>query len=175
MSVHDDVIKGKHSRGLLCGELTGHWRGDLVFSLICAWTNNCARNEDAGDLRCHHAHYNVFVMLISFNVNVILAAASRPRIHKASPKKYSHNVRFVVFVVVWFGSWLWCNVRYPSQTHLYIKSHLNASEATFKNVGKGAMLIHYELQSNYNNNSTAHDTTVRTVSMVIFKYHVKLH
>ena len=31
----------------------GQWRGALVFSLICAWTNGWATNRDAGDLRCY--------------------------------------------------------------------------------------------------------------------------
>ena len=41
---------------------SGQWRGALMFSLICAWTNGCANNRDAGDLRCHRAHYDVTVM-----------------------------------------------------------------------------------------------------------------
>ena len=40
----------------------GQWRGALMFSLICAWTNNWANNEDAGDLIRHRAHYDVVVM-----------------------------------------------------------------------------------------------------------------
>ena len=41
----------------------GQWVGDLVFSLICAWTYGWAnKNRDAGDLRHHRAHYDVFVM-----------------------------------------------------------------------------------------------------------------
>ena len=40
----------------------GQWRGDLMFSLICAWTNGWANNRDAGYLRCHCAHYDVTVM-----------------------------------------------------------------------------------------------------------------
>ena len=38
------------------------WRGALIFSLICAWANAWANNRDAGDLRRHHAHYDVTVM-----------------------------------------------------------------------------------------------------------------
>ena len=38
------------------------WRGALVFSLICAWTNDWANNWDDGDLRRHRAHYDVTVM-----------------------------------------------------------------------------------------------------------------
>ena len=36
--------------------------GALVLSLICAWTNSCVNNRDAGDLRRHSAHYDVIVM-----------------------------------------------------------------------------------------------------------------
>ena len=32
------------------------WRGALMFSFICAWTNGWVNNRDAGDLRCHRAH-----------------------------------------------------------------------------------------------------------------------
>ena len=40
----------------------GQWRGALMFSLICAWTNVWANNRDAGDLTRHRAHYDVTVM-----------------------------------------------------------------------------------------------------------------
>ena len=40
----------------------GQWRGALMFSLICAWTNGRINNRDAGALRRHRAHYNVTVM-----------------------------------------------------------------------------------------------------------------
>ena len=41
--------------------VTGQWHGTLMFSLIWAWTNSWVNNWDAGDLRCHHAHYDVTV------------------------------------------------------------------------------------------------------------------
>ena len=41
----------------------GQWRGALMFSLIWAWTNSWANTGDAGDLRCHRAHYDVIAML----------------------------------------------------------------------------------------------------------------
>ena len=34
----------------------------LMFSLICAWINGWANNREAGDLRCHRAHFDVSVM-----------------------------------------------------------------------------------------------------------------
>ena len=36
--------------------------GTLMGSLICAWTNSCVNNRDAGDLRHHSAHHDVIVM-----------------------------------------------------------------------------------------------------------------
>ena len=43
----------------------GQWRGALMFSLISAWTNGWVNNREAGDLRRHHTHYDVTVMLNS--------------------------------------------------------------------------------------------------------------
>ena len=40
----------------------GQWRGALMFSLICAWTNAWVNNREAGDLRRHRSHYDVIVM-----------------------------------------------------------------------------------------------------------------
>ena len=39
----------------------GRWRGALMLSLICAWTNGWVNNGDTGDLRRHRAHYDVSV------------------------------------------------------------------------------------------------------------------
>ena len=36
------------------------WRGTLMFSLICTWTNVWANTRDIGDLRRHHTHYVLF-------------------------------------------------------------------------------------------------------------------
>ena len=40
----------------------GHWRGALMFSLICAWINDWVNNHEVGDLRRHRGHYDVHVM-----------------------------------------------------------------------------------------------------------------
>ena len=42
----------------------GHWRGALMFSLICARINGWVNNRGAGDLRRHGTHYDVIVMRI---------------------------------------------------------------------------------------------------------------
>ena len=70
---HDDVIKWKHfplywsfvrgiHRLLVNSPHKGQWRGALMFSLICAWTNGWVNNRGAGDLRHRCAHYDVIVM-----------------------------------------------------------------------------------------------------------------
>ena len=41
----------------------GQWRGALMFSLICAWIHDWVNNREAGDLRRHHGHYDVIVMV----------------------------------------------------------------------------------------------------------------
>ena len=70
---HDDVIKWKHFprywpfvRGIHYSPLNsphkGQWRGALMFSLICTWTNGWVNSRHAGDLRRHGAHDDVTVM-----------------------------------------------------------------------------------------------------------------
>ena len=39
------------------------WRGALMLSVICTWTNGWANNRDADDFRRHRAHYDVTVIL----------------------------------------------------------------------------------------------------------------
>ena len=44
------------------------WRGTLMFSFICAWTNGWANNRDAGDLKRHRAHCDgIVIWRILFN------------------------------------------------------------------------------------------------------------
>ena len=73
-NVHDDVIKWKHFprywpfvRGIHGSPVNsphkGQWHGALMFSLICARINAWVNNREAGDLRRHHAHYDVIVMI----------------------------------------------------------------------------------------------------------------
>ena len=70
---HDDVIKWKlfprywpFVRGIHRSPVNsphkGQWRGALVFSLISVWINGWDNKCEAGDLRRHHAHYDVTVM-----------------------------------------------------------------------------------------------------------------
>ena len=86
---HEDVIKWKHFprhwscvRGIHWSPVnisSTKWRGALMFSLIFTWTNSWANNGDAGDLRRHHAHYDVIVMAFGFHEGKL------PRMIPASP------------------------------------------------------------------------------------------
>ena len=63
--LHDDVIKWKHfpRSPVNSPSSKGQWRGDLMFSLICAWISGWVNNREAGDLRRQRTHYDVIVML----------------------------------------------------------------------------------------------------------------
>ena len=72
---YDDVMKWKHFprywpfvRGIHLSPVNsphiGQWSGDLMFFLICAWTNSWANNGDVGDLRRNYAPYDVIVMIL---------------------------------------------------------------------------------------------------------------
>ena len=71
--IHDGAIKCKHfprywpfvrgiPRSLVNSPHKGQWCRALMFSLICAWINGWVNNLEAGDLRCHHAHYDITIM-----------------------------------------------------------------------------------------------------------------
>ena len=87
--IHDDVIKWKHVprywpfvRGIHRWPVDSlhksHWHGALMYSVICAWTNNWANNRDAGDLRRHWAHYDVIVtQMLSWELRYSWGRADR--------------------------------------------------------------------------------------------------
>ena len=79
-SNHDDVIKRKHilrywpfvrriHRSPVNSPHKGQWRETLMFSLICAWTNDWVNHGNAGDLKRHRTHYDVTLMRM-WNVSI---------------------------------------------------------------------------------------------------------
>ena len=56
-------VRGIH-RSPMNSPHKGQWRGALMFPLICAQIKGWVSNRKAGDLRRHHAHYNVIVMVL---------------------------------------------------------------------------------------------------------------
>ena len=55
----------------------GQWRGALMFSLICVWTNDWENTRNAGDLRRHRVHYDVIVMFVICKIVWLDGARSR--------------------------------------------------------------------------------------------------
>ena len=105
---HDDVIKWKHFphnwpkktpklrvTGLCAGNSPvntphkGQWRGALVFSLICTWTNGWVNNRDADDLRRHRANYDVTLMAIIVLANLHREVASQKTKRNPTSCKFS--------------------------------------------------------------------------------------
>ena len=93
------LLWGKYHRRTVDSPHKSQWRRSLIFSLICAWTNGCANNRDACDLRRHCDHYNVTVMcqngvfnpycagtvLFRYNtVNIMVADALTPCVGRTS-------------------------------------------------------------------------------------------
>ena len=72
---YDDIMKCKYfprywpfvrgiHRSPVNSPQKGQWRGALMFSLICSWTNGWINNREAGDLRRHQSHYDGTVMVM---------------------------------------------------------------------------------------------------------------
>ena len=49
----------------------GQWRGVLMFSLICAWTNGCASNRSACEFGRDCAYYDVTVMVVAYGMQFL--------------------------------------------------------------------------------------------------------
>ena len=75
-------VRGIH-RSSLDSPHKGQWRGVLVFSFICAWTNGWVNNRDTCDLRRHCAHYDITVIGVMLSTGIVL----------------TRNLDIVVFVV----------------------------------------------------------------------------
>ena len=82
--IHRSPMKSPHK---------GQWRGALMFSLICAWTNGRVSNRVAGDLRHYRAHYGVTVMLCEVSRYCIWHNV----LFIAFPGKFIHG--FYMFVI----------------------------------------------------------------------------
>ena len=92
----DDVIMP--SPHLVCYSSKDQWCGALMSSLICAWINGWVNNGEAGDLRCHCAHYDITVVVHRNGSIVILTTSSSlvplKTFATASDKKFSKVTTF---------------------------------------------------------------------------------
>ena len=106
--IHDDVIKREHfpryctflkgiQRYVTNGfdfPHKGQWRGALMFSLICAWTNGWANNRYTADLKRHSAHYDVTVIPQSPHIRIhsVSHVTKKKNVH---PKTRAYNIFYV--------------------------------------------------------------------------------
>ena len=67
------ICAGNSPRSPVNSPHKGHWRGALIFSLICTWIEDWVNNREAGNLRCHRAHYEVIVMQREIDCYSVLA------------------------------------------------------------------------------------------------------
>ena len=99
---HDDVIKWKHFprywpfvRGIHRSPVNsphkGQWRGALIFSLFCTWINAWVNNREAGDLRRHHAQYDVIVMFLSDAITSTRKKSFQPASFHQRPYLFSQQ------------------------------------------------------------------------------------
>ena len=94
----------------------GQWRGALMLSLIYARINSWENNGEAGDLRCHHTHYDVTVMIIStlkqhFNTVILCNMCEMYRFHKV--------LRWFLHRVIQTMTTL-CNIPYRCMIHVLL-------------------------------------------------------
>ena len=104
---HDNAIKWNHfpcdwqflqgiHRSLVNSPHNGQWRGQLMFSLICAWMSVWVNNREADESRRNRAHYDVMV-IIPFSVTPARGdRISVARLHASShpqSKEYSLAIR----------------------------------------------------------------------------------
>ena len=74
------------------------WCRALMFSLICAWINNWVNNHEAGNLRCHRAHYDVIVMTTLHLDYTALYIPSSSSMHKTA-----EIISLLICIIMSFG------------------------------------------------------------------------
>ena len=124
--MHDDVIKWKHIpryspfvRGIHRSPVNSthksQRRGALTFSLICAWINCWVNNGEAGDLRRHHAHYDVAVMMRQWIGSALLVqimacrifVSERAAIFSRGGDELSHSVWPALLTTTSITEWIY--------------------------------------------------------------------
>ena len=86
-SCHWPFVRGLH-RPPVDSPHKDQWRGALMFSFMCAWTNGWANSEDVGDLRRQSAHCYVTVI----ESLLLMMTSWHGNAHKGPPVMRSVNV-----------------------------------------------------------------------------------
>ena len=79
---------------ICAGNFQGHWRGALMFSLICTWINHWVNNGEAGDFRRYRTHYDIIVMNY------------RETCLSNSPHLVSYPTFWVIDFIAYLNTWL---------------------------------------------------------------------
>ena len=131
-----DVIKWKHfprywpfvwgiHRSLVNSSHKGQCRGALMFSLMCTRINGWVNNDEAGDLRCHHAHYDITVMHLN-TANTMVAYVLVTQGARASVDmvlvKFAWNIPGSTPLAELMDSW----GQFQYKDNQYRNSHCNA-------------------------------------------------
>ena len=139
MFSHDDVIKWKQFprywpfvRGIHRSPTNsphkGQWRGALMSSLICAWTNGSVNHRDPGDLRRLRAHYDVTVTSL-YNYPIVKGIQS---VSVDSPHKWPLMMIFCFCVILNKLHGIWY-----MRTQLRIQLWFCVRNLLLKCIGKG--------------------------------------
>ena len=96
--VHHDVMEWKHFPRYW-PFVRGIHRSTLIFLLICVWINDGVNHQEAGDLRRHHAQYDVTIMPceiqhVSFKLLIKMPSKLKCNTHQI-PKLKCFLSRFV--------------------------------------------------------------------------------
>ena len=97
----------------------GQWLETLMFSLIYTWTNDWVNNRDTGELRCHHAHYDVTVMennIIKSIVSEEASFVSQFTFHKKFHSKCKSVKKKIVLKWCWKHQFDLCYMSGPTMT-----------------------------------------------------------
>ena len=96
----------------------GQWCSAVMFSLICTWINDWVNNHKAEDLRCHHGHYDINLMLSGIFCYQVIRS-----IHKWNWKCHLSNMilnlwthRIKIFIHIWLAF----SLPYMCFTHYFI-------------------------------------------------------
>ena len=135
---HDDDIKWKYfprnwpfvwgiHRPLVNSPHKGQWRIALMFSLICVCINDWVNNREAGDLRRHHAHYDVIEIYYVSKMSPIwwnhLLIQACLQVDGILSHLSLSTIRSIIMVRVWCGLNRWMQKPLCSQQfrgkHIY--------------------------------------------------------
>ena len=100
----------------------GQWRGALMFSLTCAWTNSWVNNGAARDLIRHHPHYDVIVMVNQGHLCADKVARNLVTVHMCENKMHITLWRERN---IWHAKYIFKYIFLSKNNFIFIKSSTN--------------------------------------------------